>query len=125
MKSSISGRLKKPRMNTGGATERETRSQIQPNQGVVEPQKAEGATESKRAEPTKTWSDEVKGLKIEDELRTVNSDQNGNESETADSVEQFNSDEPNRLKDTRTKGQWKRHQHRDSKVAGTVNHVTT
>ena len=112
-------------MNTGGATERETRSQIQPNQGVVEPQKAEGATESKRAEPIKTWSDEVKGLKIEDELRTVNSDQNGNESETADSVEQFNSDEPNRLKDTRTKGQGKRYQHRDNKVAGTVNHVTT
>ena len=53
---------------------------------MVEPQKAEVATKLKRAEPTKTWSDEVKGLKIEDELRTVNSDKNGNESEIANLV---------------------------------------
>ena len=70
---------------------------------MVEPQKAEVATKLKRAEPTKTWSDEVKGLKIEDELRTVNSDKNGNESEIANSVEQFNSEEPNQLKAKQTR----------------------
>ena len=85
---------------------------------MVEPQKAEVATKLKRAEPTKTWSDEVKGLKIEDELRTVNSDKNGNESEIANSVEQFNSEQPNHLKDTQTKGEGKRHQHCDNKVGG-------
>ena len=42
--------------------------------------------------------DVVKGLKKEDELETANSDKRGNESEIADLVEQFDSDEPNHMK---------------------------
>ena len=63
---------------------------------------------------TKTWSNVVKGLK-EDELEKANSDKSGNGSETADSVEEFDSDEPNHLKVKRPKGWWKRCQHHDSK----------
>ena len=53
----------------------------------------------------------VKGLKKEDELETANSNKSGNISETTDS------DKPNHLKAKWTKGQWKRHQHWDSKGA--------
>ena len=53
---------------------------------------------------TRMWSDVVKGLKIEDELETTNSDKSGNESEAVDSVEQFDSEEPNHLKANRMKG---------------------
>ena len=40
----------------------------------------------------------VKGLKMEDELETSNSDKSGNGSKTTDSVEHFDSDKPNHLK---------------------------
>ena len=46
----------------------------------------------------------MKGLKIEDELETTNSDKSGNESEAVDSVEQFDSEEPNHLKAKQIKG---------------------
>ena len=46
-------------------------------------------------------------LKKEDELETTNSDKRGNGLETADSVEQFDSEE-----------QWKRRQYQNNKVAG-------
>ena len=48
---------------------------------------------------TWTWSNVVKGLKKENGL------------EIADSVEQFDSEEPNYLKAKRIKGQRKRRQH--------------
>ena len=50
------------------------------------------------------WSDVVKGLKIEDELETTKSDKSGIGSETADSVEQFDSEEPKQLKAKRMRG---------------------
>ena len=50
------------------------------------------------------WSDVVKGLKIEEELETTNSDKSGNESELTDSVEYFDSEEPDHLKDKQTRG---------------------
>ena len=53
---------------------------------------------------TKTWSDVVKGLKIEDELETTNSDKSGDESETTDLVQMFDSETPNQLKDKRKEG---------------------
>ena len=49
----------------------------------------------------KTWEDAVKGLK-EDELEIANSDKRRNESEKTDSVEKFDSDEPNYVKAKRT-----------------------
>ena len=45
----------------------------------------------------------VKGLKIEDELETSNSDKSGNESETVDSVRFFDSETLNQLKAKRKK----------------------
>ena len=53
---------------------------------------------------TQTWSDVVKGLEIEDELETTKSDKSGIGSETADSVEQFDSEEPKQLKAKRMRG---------------------
>ena len=47
---------------------------------------------------TRTLFDVVKGLKIENELETTNSDKSGNGSGTTDLVEQFDSDELNHLK---------------------------
>ena len=58
----------------------------------------------------------VKGLKIEDELETATSNKIEYESDTTDSIEQLDSEEPNYLKAKRTKGQQKRRQHLDSKV---------
>ena len=58
----------------------------------------------------------VKVLKKEDELETINSDKSRNRSETADPVEQFDSEEPNYLKAKRTKGQRKRRQYHENKV---------
>ena len=66
---------------------------------------------------TNTWSDVVKGLKIEEGLEIVNSEKSGNESETADSVRIFDSEMLNQLEAKRKKGQRKRHQHRDIKGA--------
>ena len=43
---------------------------------------------------TRTWSDVVKGMNIEDELETTNSDNSMNESGATDLVEQFDSKEP-------------------------------
>ena len=40
-----------------------------------------------------TWSDVVKGLKIEDELETTNSNKSWNVSDSANSVEQFDLEE--------------------------------
>ena len=48
----------------------------------------------------------VKGLK-EDELETSNSDKSGNESETTNSVEKSDSEEPNHMKAKRTRRQLK------------------
>ena len=44
-----------------------------------------------------TWSDVVKGLKIEEKLETANSDKSGIESKEFDSIEMFDLDMPNRL----------------------------
>ena len=66
---------------------------------------------------TETWSDVVKGLKTEDKLETANSDKSGSGSETADLVEQFDSDEPNHMSVKRTKRQRKICQHRDNERA--------
>ena len=52
----------------------------------------------KKKAKTKTCSDVVKGLKIEDELETTNSDKSRNELEIADLVEQFDSEKPNHVK---------------------------
>ena len=60
---------------------------------------------------TKTWFDVVKGLQIDDELETINSDVSGNESVVTDSIEMFDSDMPNRLRAKRRKEQRKRRQH--------------
>ena len=57
------------------------------------------------------WSDVVKGLEIEEKLETTNSDKSGNGSETADSVEQFYSEETNHLKAKLSKGRQKRRQY--------------
>ena len=58
----------------------------------------------------------MKGLKIEDELETANSDKSrGNGSETADSVRMFDSETPNQLDAKQKKGQRKRRQQRDNK----------
>ena len=46
----------------------------------------QGGDEAKKGKNVKTWSNVVKGLKIEDGLETANSDKSGDESETADSV---------------------------------------
>ena len=56
---------------------------------------------------TWTWFDVVKGLKIEDELEIANSEKSGNESEVADSVEMFDSEELNQLKAKPIRGQRK------------------
>ena len=53
---------------------------------------------------TKTWLNVVKGLEMDEELETTDSDKSGNGSEISDSVEKFDSDEPNHLKAKRTKG---------------------
>ena len=66
---------------------------------------------------TKTWCDVVKGLKIEDELETTNSDVSGIGSEVTDSIEMFDSDITNRLRAKRRKGHQKRRQHCYSKRA--------
>ena len=57
----------------------------------------QGGDEAKKGEKakTKTWSDVVKGLKAKDELETTNLDNSRNESETADSVQMFDSKTPN------------------------------
>ena len=54
---------------------------------------------------SKTWSDVVKGLKIEDELETSNSDKSGDELETTNSVRMFDLETMNQLKAKRKKGQ--------------------
>ena len=41
------------------------------------------------------WSDVAKGLKIEDELETLNSDESKNESVVTDSIEMFDLNMPN------------------------------
>ena len=56
--------------------------------------KKDRADRKKKARTT-TSSDVVKGLKKEAELETTNLDKRGNESETTDSVEQFDLDELN------------------------------
>ena len=66
----------------------------------------------KREAKTRTWSDVVKVLEIEDELETTNSDKSGNGSEKSDLVEPFDSQEPNQLKVKRSK----RHQKNQGKV---------
>ena len=50
-------------------------------------------------------------------METSNSNKSGNRSEKTDSVEQLDSIKPNHLKVRRTKGQWKRRQHRDNEGA--------
>ena len=65
MKSSISGRLKKPMTDMGGATKR--------NEPEPEPEPTEqGGDKAKKGREamTKTWSNVVKGLKKEDELES-------------------------------------------------------
>ena len=80
----------------------------------------QGGGESKRRRKarTQTWSNVVKGLNKEDKLETADSDKSGNGSETANSVKQFDSEEPNNLKAKRTKGKRKRCQHCHNKVVG-------
>ena len=77
MKTSISGRLKKPRTDTGGKPKGRARATEQGGD---------------RVRKTKTH------LKIEDELETTNADRNGNDSETTNSVRTFDSEMPNQLK---------------------------
>ena len=67
---------------------------------------------------TWTWSDVMKGLKIVNELETAKSDKEDEElettnlvkcqsnSEVANSIEMFDSEEPNKLT-KRTRGHWK------------------
>ena len=84
------------------------------------PKSAEqGGDEAKKDEEakTKSWSDVVKGLKTEDELETTNSDEGRNDSRTADLVQTFDSEMPNRLKAKQKKGQRKRRQYLDNKGA--------
>ena len=95
----MSGRLKKPKMDMGAATE--GKSQNQSIKGEVNPKKGKKAN-------TKTCSDVVKGLENEDELETTNSDRNGNKSETADSFGMFDSETLNQLEAERKEGQRKR-----------------
>ena len=52
---------------------------------------------------TRTWSDVVKGLKVEDELETANSDKCWNKSEATDSKEEFDLEELNQQKAKRTR----------------------
>ena len=85
-----------------------------------EPKSVEhGGDEANKGEKakTKTWSEVVKGLWIEDELKTTNSNESGNKSETTDSVRMFDSETPNQLKAMQRKGQYKRHQYHNSKGA--------
>ena len=60
----------------------------------------------------------MKGLKIEHEFETANSDKSEHESETVDSVQMFDSETPNQLKAKRKEGQQKRRQHREIKGDG-------
>ena len=80
----------------------------------------QGGDETKKDKnaKTKTWSVVVKGLKIEDELETTNSDRNENESEIADSVRMFDLETPNQLEAERKEGQRKRRKHCDNKGVG-------
>ena len=55
---------------------------------------------------TRTWVEVAKG-RSEDESEIANSDKSGNELEVADSVEQFDSKEPNQLKAKQTRRQRK------------------
>ena len=79
----------------------------------------QGGDEAKKGKKAKnkTWSDVVKGLKIEDKLETTNSYKSGNESETAGSVRMFDSETPNHLEAKQKKWQRKRRQHRGNKGA--------
>ena len=78
MKSSILDRLKKSKADLlkrlkaymGAAAEGKSRSQ--PIKGEMKPRRAKRPRQ-------KTWSDMVKGLKVEDELETTNSDKSGDE----------------------------------------------
>ena len=99
--------MKKLKTDMGAATEGKSRSQ---------PKGGDDAKKGKKAK-TKTWSDVAKGLKIENELETANSDKSGNESEAADSVRMFNSKMWNQLKAKWKKGQRKWRQHHDNKGA--------
>ena len=66
---------------------------------------------------TKTWSNVLKGLKTEDELKIANSGESAIQSKVTDSIEMFDSDITNRLRAKRRKGQQKRRQNRNSKGA--------
>ena len=59
----------------------------------VEPTEKGGGKDEKPK--IQMWSDFVKGLKIEDELKSMNSEKSRNESKTVDSVEMFDSEELN------------------------------
>ena len=78
----------------------------------------QGGDEAKKGKKAKTWLDVVKGLKIEYELETTNSDKSRDKLEIVDSVWMFDSETPNQLRAKRKKGQQKRRQHRDNKEAG-------
>ena len=60
---------------------------------------------------TKMWADIVKGLKMEDELETTNSDECGIE------LEVFDSDTPNQRKAMQREGKQRTRQHCDDKGA--------
>ena len=62
--------------------------------------------------------EDPKGLKIEHELETTNSDKSRDGLETNDSVRMFDSEMPNQLKANWKEGQHKRGQHHDNKGAG-------
>ena len=67
----------------------------------------QGGGKAKKGRKARTWtySKVVKSIKIEDKLETANSGKRENELEATNSVEQFDSEELNHLKDKRTRGQ--------------------
>ena len=68
--------------------------------------KKDRADRRKKAK-TRTWSDVVKGLEPEDESGATDSDKSWNESETVDSVQQTDSEEPDQFKAKQTRMQRK------------------
>ena len=66
-----------------------------------------GSRHQKMKVKTRKWFDVVKGLKIEDELETANSNKSWNKSKAHDSEEVFDSEEPNQLKAKWTRRQRK------------------
>ena len=101
--------LKRPKAYMGETTE--GKRQIQSIKGEMKPRTAKKVK-------TNTWTNVEKGLKIDDKLETPNSDKNGDESETTNSVQIFNLEMLNQLKAKRKEGHEKRRQHHEIKGVG-------